>query len=58
MSENAAKNLLLTLNSCAQECDTAVCGFFFFPLARPESNPCPATSPAIPDASGQETLVF
>src|SRR6266480_1748461 len=32
-SKSPDPNLLLTLNSCAQECDTAVCGFFFFPLA-------------------------
>src|SRR6266478_3690028 len=57
-SKSPDPNLLLTPNSCAQECDTAVCGFFFFPLARPESNPCSATSPAIPDVSGQGTLVF
>jgi len=29
-SKSPDPNLLLTLNSCAQECDTAVCGFFFF----------------------------
>jgi hypothetical protein len=29
-SKSPDPNLLLTLNSCAQECDTAVYGFFFF----------------------------